>query len=74
VAYGWETGIWTSPLVRQVIAEEFGQDYHTRHVRKLLKELGYSLQRPTSRLVQADLKPQRKWVRHTYPNLKKSAK
>ena len=27
VAYGLETGIWTSPLVRQVIAEEFGQRY-----------------------------------------------
>jgi len=27
-AYGLETGIWTSPRVRQVIAEEFGQQYH----------------------------------------------
>ena len=73
VAYGLETGIWTSPLVRQVIAAEFGQeDYHTGHVRKLLKALGYSVQRPTS-LVQADWKQQRKWMRYTYPNLKKSA-
>jgi transposase len=71
VAYGLETGIWTSPLVRHVIVAEFGQDYHAGHVRKLLKELGYSVQRPTSRLVQADWKQQRKWVRYTYPNLKK---
>ena len=71
MAYGLETGIWTSPLVRQVIAAEFGQDYHTGHVRKLLKALGYSVQRPTSRLVQADWKQQRKWARYTYPNLKK---
>jgi len=41
-------------------------------VRKLLKALGYSVQRPTS-LVQADWKQQRKWMRYTYPNLKKSA-
>jgi transposase len=74
VAYGLETGIWTSPLVRHVIAAEFGQDYHAGQVRKLLKELGYSVQRPTSRLVQADLKQQRKWVRYTYPNLKKKPK
>jgi len=69
-----ETGIWTSPLVRHVIAAEFGQDYHAGHVRKLLKELGYSVQRPTSRLVQADLQQQRKGVRYTYPNLKKKPK
>ncbi len=72
VAYGLETGIWTSPLVAQVIREEFAQDYHPGHVRKLLKQLGYSVQRPTTRLVQADLSQKRKWVRYTYPTLKKT--
>ncbi len=74
VAYGLETGIWTSPLVRHVIEEEFGQQYHTGHVRKLLQQMGYSVQRPTTRLVQADAKQHRKWVRYTYPNLKKTPK
>lgn len=74
VAYGLETGIWTSPLVSQIIREEFGRDYHPGHVRKLLKQLGYSRQRPTTRLIQADLARKRKWVRYTYPNLKKTPK
>jgi transposase len=74
VAYGLDTGIWTSPLVSQVIAEEFGQTYHPGHVRKLLRQLGYSVQRPTTRLVQAELKQKRKCVRYTYPNLKKTPK
>src|SRR5215831_790592 len=74
VAYGLETGIWTSPLVSQIIREEFQQEYHPGHVRKLLRQLGYSVQRPTTRLVQADLKQKRKWVRYTYPNLKKTLK
>lgn len=74
MAYGLETGIWTSPLIRQVIREEFDQEYHAGHVRKLLKQLGYSVQRPTTRLVQADLAQKRKWVRYTYPNLKKTPK
>jgi hypothetical protein len=73
-AYGLETGIWTSPRVRQVIAEEFGQQYHPGHVRKLLQQLGYSVRRPSTRLVQADLKQHRKWVRYTYPNLQKTPK
>jgi transposase len=74
LAYGLETGIWTSPLVCQIIQEEFRLDYHPGHVRKLLKQLGYSVQRPTTRLVQADLSQKRKWVRYTYPNLKKTPK
>ena len=74
VAYGLETGIWTSPLVTQIIRDEFQQDYHPGHVRKLLRQLGYSVQRPTTSLVQADLKQKRKWVRYTYPNLKKTPK
>ena len=73
-AYGLETGIWTSPLVRHIIAEEFEQQYHAGHVRKLLQQLGYSMQRPTTRLVQADPEQHRKWVRYTYPNLKKTPK
>jgi transposase len=74
VAYGLDTGIWTSPLVRQVIADQFGQEYHAGHVRKLLRQLGYWVQRPMTRLVQADLIQKRKWVRYTYPNLKKRPK
>lgn len=72
VAAGFDTGIWTSPLIAQVIAEEFSQTYHPGHVRKLLKQMSYSVQRPIASLVQADVAQQRKWVRYTYPNLKKT--
>lgn len=74
VAYGLETGIWTSPLVAEVIREQFERSYHPGHVRRLLHQLGYSVQRPTTRLVQADLRQKRKWIRYTYPNLKKTPK
>lgn len=74
VAYGLETGIWTSPLVSRIIHDEFRRAYHPGHVRKLLRRLGYSVQRPTTRLVQADPRQRRKWVRYTYPNLKKTPK
>jgi transposase len=72
LAYGFETGIWTSPVIRRVIEEEFGVKYHPGHVRRLLKQLGYSVQRPTTRLVQANEAQKRKWVRYTYPTLKKT--
>jgi transposase len=71
VAYGLETGIWTSPMISRVIEEEFAVHYHPGHVRKLLKQIGYSVQRPTTRLVQADLIQKNRWVRYRYPSLKK---
>lgn len=71
VAYGLETGLWTSVNLAEVIAEEFGVKYHPGHVRKLLHLVGLSVQRPTTRLVQADPAQQRKWTRYTVPNLKK---
>lgn len=71
VAHGLNTGVWTSPIVAQIIADEFGVAYHQGHVRKLLKNLGFSVQRPCASLVQAQRRTKNKWVRYTYPNLKK---
>ena len=71
VAHGLQTGIWTSINLAEIIAEEFGVVYHPGHVRKLLRQIGLSVQRPTTRLIQADPALQRKWTRYTVPNLKK---
>jgi transposase len=71
VAYGLETGIWTSPAISRVIADEFDVHYHPGHVRRMLKQLGYSVQRPTTSLVQADPVRKSRWVRYAYPRLKK---
>lgn len=71
VAYGLQTGVWTSPIIAKVIAEEFDINYHPGHVRRLLKNIGLSVQRPTTRLAAADPKKQNKWIRYTQPNLKK---
>lgn len=72
VAYGLNTGVWTSPLLAQIIEEEFAVSYHPGHVRHLLKQLNFSVQRPKTRLVQADPKKQNRWIRYTHPNLKKT--
>jgi transposase len=70
-AYGLDTGIWTSPMISWVIEEEFGVQYHPGHVRKLLHDLGFSVQRPKRVLAQASEEAQDRWHRRTYPNLKK---
>jgi transposase len=74
VAYGLDTGLWTSPMLAWVIQEEFGVAYHPGHVRKLLHNLGFSVQRPRRVLARADASQQDRWHRRTYPNLKKKPK
>ena len=74
VAYGLDSGVWTSPMIAWVIEEEFGVHYHPGHVRKLLHGLGFSVQRPRRVLARADAEEQDRWHRRTYPNLKKKPK
>lgn len=74
VAYGLNTGIWTSIILSDVIKEEFGIKYHPGHTRKLLKKIGISFQRPAYKLIKADQAKRNKWIRYIFPHLKKTQK
>src|SRR4051812_6042695 len=71
VAYGLDTGLWTSPRIAWVIEEEFGVRYHPGHVRKRMHVWGFSVQRPRRVLARADAAAQDRWHRSIYPALKK---
>src|SRR6266571_9459452 len=71
VAYGLDTGIWTSPMLAWVMEKECGVHYHPGHVRKLLHELHFSVQRPHRVLIRANPTEQDRWHRYIYPRLKK---
>jgi transposase len=71
LAYGFQSGVWTAPMIGEVIRQEFGVHYHPGHVRKWLHALGFSVQRPKKLLARADPKAQERWIRYTYPRLKK---
>ena len=74
IAYGYSTGVWTSPIIAQVIHDEFNVEYHEGHVRKILTKIGFSVQRPTTKIVAGNDELRRKWHRYRYPNLKKTRK
>lgn len=74
ISYGFLSGIWTGVAVNKVIENEFGVSYDPRHVRRILSELGFSVQRPKRLLAKADPERQKRWRRYTYPNLKKKQK
>ena len=71
VAYGFTTGVWTSPMVKRIIEEEFSVTYHPSHVSRILHEIGFSVQRPKKALAQADKNLQSRWIRYKYPSIKK---
>jgi len=61
--------VWTSPMIAWVMQEEFGVQYHPGHVRKILHDMGFSVQRPKRVLARADRAQPDRWHRRTYPNL-----
>jgi transposase len=70
---GYSTGIWTGPMIGDLIHQKFGVRYHNHHVPWLLHRLGFSVQRPRKRLARADAEKQAKWLRVTLPAIKKKS-
>jgi transposase len=68
---GYPSGVWTGPMVGDLIEKRFGVRYHKHNVPRLLHELGFSVQRPRKRLARADLAAQATWFRKTFPAIKK---
>ncbi|MBI4511612.1 MAG: transposase [Deltaproteobacteria bacterium] len=68
---GYQSGVWTGPMVGDLIKSRFGVRYHKHNVPRLLHELRFSLQRPRKRLARADAVKQATWRRTTFPAIKK---
>ena len=73
-ALGYETGLWTSWRVADLIERECGVRYTTVHVWRILRELGWSCQRPVGRALERNEKAVRRWKRVRWPEVKKTLK
>lgn len=71
ISAGYSSGVWTGPMIGDLIEERFGVRYHNHHVPRLLHKLGFSVQRPRKRLARADAEAQDVWIRETFPAIKK---
>lgn len=71
---GFPTELWTLRRVRAVIAERFGVKYGTSGCWSLLREMGFSPQKPEKRATQRNEEAIAQWKRKTWPALKKSPK
>jgi transposase len=68
---GFRGDLWTCPRVAKVIEGELGVKYHPSHVSRILKELGWTPQKPIRRAKQRKEGEIRRWKAERWPELKK---
>src|SRR5215471_12536074 len=72
--HGFDFGLWTRLVVRQLIAEKFEVNLGITPVGKLLAKLGLTPQRPLKRAYERDPAGIAAWKLDTYPSIAKRAK
>lgn len=70
-ALGYATSLWTARRVGEWIERECGVKYHAGHVWRILRDLGWSCQRPTGRALERNEEKIRLWKKSRWPKLKK---
>lgn len=71
-AAGFPTGLWTVPRVAQLIDERFGVSYGNTRVWQVLRQLGFTPQRPAGKARQRDEAGIEAWKRKRWPRVKKT--
>jgi transposase len=71
-AQGYSTDLWTLPRVAVVVERVSGVHYHPGHVWRVLRGLGWSLQRPTLQARERDEEAIARWKRQAWPRAKKT--
>lgn len=72
--YGFDFGLWSRRIVRELIAAKFGVQLGLTAVGRLLAGLQITPQKPLRRAYERDPAAVEQWVKETYPGLKKRAK
>jgi transposase len=72
-AWGFRGDIWTRARVAAVIKREFGVAYHPDHVGRLLRDLGWTVQKPLERASQRDEQAIAAWHEQKWPEIKNQA-
>ena len=73
-ALGYETGLWTAWRVAHLIEQECGVRYHASQAWRILRQLGWSCQRPSGRALERNEPSIRRWKRQRWPEIKKKPK
>lgn len=72
LSYGFKTDNWTRERIAKLIKDHFCVSYHPAHISRLMRKLGFSLQKPKARSYGKDDLEVVKWKKEHLPQLKKS--
>ena len=72
MAWGYHTNLWTLPRVAALIEQECGVRFHPGHVWRVLRNLGWSCQRPSGRALERDEEKIRVWKKERWRALRKT--
>lgn len=73
LAAGFPTDRWTLVRVSELIKREFDISYHPNSLRRVLDQMGYSVQRPLPRAAERDEELVKAWLEKDWPRIKKVA-
>lgn len=72
MACGYQTELWTTARIAELIESEYGIRYHSDHVGRLMHELGWSHQKPERRTLERNAKAIERWKREQWRRIKKT--
>jgi transposase len=70
-AAGYATDLWTLARVAEIIEREFGVKYHPGHVWYILRDMGWTCQKPERRARERDEAAIAQWRKEKWPRIKK---
>jgi transposase len=70
-AAGFRTDLWTLARVTEVIEREFGVRYHPGHVWYILRDMGWTCQKPERRARERDEEAIAQWRKEEWSRVKK---
>lgn len=70
-AHGYSTELWTLRRVAQLIEQRFGVQYHPCYVWYILRQLGWTAQKPERRARERDESAVAQWRQEQWPQIKK---
>jgi len=72
--YGFDFGLWTRQIVRELVRQRFGVRVSLASIGALLARQGLTPQKPLQRAYQRDPDAIARWQRETYPAIARTAK
>lgn len=70
-ANGFDADLWSLPRIAKVIVLQTGVRYHPGHVWRVMRDLGWSAQKPQTKARERDEAAIHHWKTRTWPNIKK---